>query len=221
MKTHYPNFHDRPNSQLNEDSYSDSSVSKFSTSELKLRRPIRASYAESIEDDIQTAVTSNGKLSANKVQLKASNDEETTTARYNPAVRTLFSCLILMGFGLFLLYLAADGEIFSRNGHWRFKFGPQLRYVSLFLKDYKFIMSIFWNSLLIFTILGQWSSAIVRKRCHQAIHVVVFLISLYPATYLMCLSHFWLLIICNSQLLFIPVQIFQKCLLWLVKLLEI
>lgn len=150
MKTHYPNFHDRPNSQLNEDSYSDSSVSKFSTSELKLRRPIRASYAESIEDDIQTAVTSNGKLSANKVQPKASNDEETTTARYNPAVRTLFSCLILMGFGLFLLYLAADGEIFSRNGHWRFKFGPQLRYVSLFLKDYKFIMSIFLKQFINF-----------------------------------------------------------------------
>jgi len=123
MKTHCPDLLCRPSSQLNEDSYSDSSVSKFSTSDMKVRR--RRHSSESVE--LQN--TSNGKP-VMVVEQTSIETVTTSSVRQNPALKTLLSCLILMGMGLFLLYLSADDEIFSRTGHWRFKFGPQLRYVN-------------------------------------------------------------------------------------------
>jgi len=124
MKAHCPDLLCRPSSQLNEDSYSDSSVSKFSTSDMKVRR--RRHSSESVE--VQQPSTSNGKPVV--LVEQTTTTVTTSSVRPNPALKTLLSCLILMGMGLFLLYLSADDEIFSRSGHWRFKFGPQLRYVN-------------------------------------------------------------------------------------------
>lgn len=127
LKNHCPDLLCRPSSQLNEDSYSDSSVSKFSTSDLKVRRRRHSSEAESV--DLQTTATSNGKL-ATSMDRRSMSASTATSIRQNPTLRTLFSCMVLIGMGLFLLYMTADDEIFSRSGHWRFKFGPQLRYVN-------------------------------------------------------------------------------------------
>ncbi|KAI6213709.1 Nuclear migration protein unc-83 [Aphelenchoides besseyi] len=52
-----------------------------------------------------------------------------TSIRENQTLRSILSCFVLMGFGLILLSLVADDEIFTRSGHWTYKFGPQLRYV--------------------------------------------------------------------------------------------
>lgn len=126
LKYHCPDLLGRPNSQLNEDSYSDSSVSKYSTSGLKPRRRRHSSVV-----DLQTTSTSNGKTVArDNHRFNSSTSQPSTSFHQNPTLRTLFSCMVLIGFGLFILYLTADDEIFTRSGHWRFKFGPQLRYVN-------------------------------------------------------------------------------------------
>ncbi|KAI6199968.1 Nuclear migration protein unc-83 [Aphelenchoides besseyi] len=52
-----------------------------------------------------------------------------SSIRENQTLRSVLSCFVLMGMGLILLSLVADDEIFTRSGHWTYKFGPQLRYV--------------------------------------------------------------------------------------------
>lgn len=106
LKSHCPDLLCRPNSQINEDSYSDSSVSKFSTSDLKVRRRRRSS--ESV--DLHTTVASNGKLATHPNE--STNPQTATSLRQNPTLKTLFSCMILIGMGIFLLYMTADDEIF-------------------------------------------------------------------------------------------------------------
>ncbi|KAI6220997.1 CBN-UNC-83 protein [Aphelenchoides fujianensis] len=44
-------------------------------------------------------------------------------------LKSILSCLLLMGIGLALLAMVADEDVLLQPGHWSFKFGPHIRYV--------------------------------------------------------------------------------------------
>jgi hypothetical protein len=123
LKNYCPDMLCRSSSQLNDDSYSDSSLS---TNEMKVRRRRNSSP---LDADAATSQIPNGQTNATVQRPNGLASRTISTARQNSTLRTVLSCAILMGIGLLLLYASADEEIFSRSGHWRFKFGPQLRYV--------------------------------------------------------------------------------------------
>jgi len=127
----------RPNSQLHDETNSsDSDTPKFYRRGSKLHRRKRTADNGSVEvSNAAPITTTNGDIPSTSSVLEETSNGGLRTrlasfAQRNPAAKTLLSCFLLIGIGLLLLYMTSDDEIFTRSGHWRFKFGPQLRYIN-------------------------------------------------------------------------------------------
>lgn len=108
----------RPQSQLHDDSYSDSSIPE-STTRLRRRRSPIETTSKDTSTDSSSASTSTSPTFSKRV-ISSINSS---------GLKGVMLCMLLMSIGAILLAFVTDEEIFSRNSHWSFRFGPQLSYI--------------------------------------------------------------------------------------------
>uniref|UniRef100_A0A1I7RRW7 KASH domain-containing protein n=2 Tax=Bursaphelenchus xylophilus TaxID=6326 RepID=A0A1I7RRW7_BURXY len=104
-------------SQQHDDSYSDSSLPE-SIAKPRKRRNLFEETKESCPETNEAPRMS---------WLTA--DRLLSPLRSSSSAQGVLVCIAMLAIGTLLLGLVVDEEIFSRNGHWSFRFGPQLHYV--------------------------------------------------------------------------------------------